>query len=122
MARNSRRTAIHRAGGASVLALTLGMPPGAAAPAMATGEMPMADYLALLAQIAPAAHAGAQAYLQAFQHRCGRAVPTADLRRAMSEGQGDPVLMAMIRASHLRDATALARLQDQIRCERRGRS
>jgi hypothetical protein len=39
-----------------------------------TDDMPLADYLALLAQISPAAHEGAQAYLQAFQQRCGRPV------------------------------------------------
>ncbi len=72
--------------------------------------MPMADYLGLLAQIAPAAEEGAKAYMQAFQQRCGRPLSTADLRRAMSAGDGDPVLMAMIRASHLRDTAALAQL------------
>jgi hypothetical protein len=49
-----------------------------------TDDMPLADYLGLLAQISPAAHEGAQAYLQAFQQRCGRPVRTAELRRAMA--------------------------------------
>jgi len=79
--------------------------------------MPMADYLALLAQIAPAAEEGAKAYLQAFLQRCGRPLVTADLRRATSDGDGDPVLMAMIRASQLRDATTLALLGAQVACE-----
>ena len=65
-----------------------------------------------------AAEEGARHYLLAFQHRCGRALATADLRRAMSDGDGDPVLMAMIRASHLRDAAALTRLGPSVACDR----
>ena len=94
-------------------ASTVSMPPG-------SDDMPLADYLGLLSQIAPAAEHGARAYLQAYQQRCARPLPSAELRQAMSDGDGDPVLMAMIRASHLRDAAALARLGQQIRCERRG--
>ncbi len=88
-------------------------------PAAAADDMPMADYLGLLAQIAPAAEDGAKAYLLAFQRRCGRQMSTPDLRRAMSDGDGDPVLMAMIRASHLRDTGALAQLGSRVACERR---
>ena len=77
----------------------------------------MADYLGLLAQIAPAAEEGARAYLQAYQQRCGRQLSTAELRRAMSDGDGDPMLMAMIRASHLRDNSALGPLGQRIRCK-----
>jgi hypothetical protein len=88
-------------------------------PPSVADDMPMADYLGLLAQIAPAAEDGAKVYMQAFQQRCGRQLSTADLRRAMSDGDGDPVLMAMIRASHLRDATALAQLGQRVACERR---
>jgi hypothetical protein len=65
--------------------------------------MPIEDYLALLARIAPAAHDGARAYRQAWQQRCGRSLTTAELRVAMAVGDGNPVLMGMIRASHLRD-------------------
>ena len=92
--------------------------PLAAAPPI-TDDMPMADYLGLLAQISPAAHQGAQAYLQALQQRCGRPVQTAELRRAMADGDGDPVLMGMIRASHLRDANALNQLGQRVTCDRR---
>lgn len=91
----------------------------AAAPASAADDMPMADYLGLLTRIAPAAEEGARAYLQAYQQRCGRQLATADLRRAMSDGGGDPTLMAMIRASHLRDTATLAQLAQRIACERR---
>ena len=80
--------------------------------------MPMADYLGLLGQIAPAAEEGARAYLLAFQQRCGQPLSTADLRRAMADGDGDPVLMAMIRASHLRDTVALTRLGPSVACDR----
>jgi hypothetical protein len=81
-----------------------------------TGEMPMADYLGLLEQIAPAARDGAQAYVQAFEQRCRRTLTTAALRQAISEGSGDPVLMEMIRASQLRDAKALSLLAQRIDC------
>lgn len=92
-------------------------PPVAAAPI--TDDMPLDDYLGLLAQISPAAHDGARAYLQAFQQRCGRPVRTAELRQAFADGDGDPVLMGMIRASHLRDASALTQLGQRVACGRR---
>ena len=93
-------------------------PPAPPAPAtpLPGEEMPMADFLGLLAQIAPAAREGAEAYMQAFEQRCGRALRTAELRRAMSEGDGDPVLMGMIRASQLRDAKAFADLGQRLVC------
>lgn len=83
-----------------------------------TGEMPIEDYLALLSRIAPAAHDGARAYRQAWQQRCGRSLTTAELRVAMAVGDGNPVLMGMIRASHLRDTASLASLASQIDCTR----
>lgn len=91
-----------------------------AAPASSADEIPMADYLGLLAQINPAAREGAQAYLKAFQQRCGRALTTMELRQAIAQGEGDPVLMAMLRASHpsqqaQRDTT-LRQLSQRIRC------
>lgn len=79
-------------------------------------DMPLADYLGLLRQIAPAAEAGATDYLASFERRCNRALTTAELRQAMSQGDGDPVLMGLIRASHLRDATTREQLAGQIRC------
>src|SRR5574338_1669006 len=82
-------------------------------------DMPLADYLGLLRQIAPAAEAGATDYLAAFERRCGRALTTSELRQAMSAGDGDPVLMGLIRASHLRDAAAREQLAGQIRCPAR---
>ena len=83
-------------------------------------DMPMADYLGLLRQIAPAAEAGAKDYLAAFEQRCGRALTTAELRQAISAGDGDPVLMGLIRASHLRDSAARQQLAGQLRCPARG--
>jgi hypothetical protein len=90
--------------------------PGDARPA---DDIPLDDYLALLSQISPAARDGAQAYLQAFQQRCGRSLTTAQLRRAVSEGDGDPVLMGMIRASQLQDGAAIQRLAQRIACKPR---
>lgn len=78
--------------------------------------MPMADYLGLLDQIAPAAREGAQAYARAFQRRCGRALTTTELRQAISAGSGDPVLMGMIRASQVRDARAITELAQHVAC------
>ena len=89
----------------------------------AAADVPMGDYLGLLAQVSPAAREGAQAYLQAFQRRCGRPLTAQALRSAVSVGDGDPVLMGMIRANHpsqqaQRDVT-LQQLAQRIRCEQR---
>jgi hypothetical protein len=84
-----------------------------------TGDVPIADYLALLQQISPAAHQGAQAYLQAHERRCRRSLSSRELRKAMAEGDGDPLLMAMIRASHLQDGPGLTRLGEQVSCTRK---
>lgn len=83
------------------------------------GDVPMADYLALLQQISPAAHQGAQAYLQAHERRCRHSLSSRELRQAMAEGDGDPLLMAMIRASHLQDGPGLTRLGEQVSCTRK---
>ena len=61
-------------------------------------NVPLADYLALLQQISPAAEAGARDYFGAFARRCGRA------------------LMALIRANHLGDTVGRKQLVGQIRC------
>ena len=79
-------------------------------------NVPLADYLALLQQIAPAAEAGARDYLAAFARRCGRPLTPAELRRAMADGDGDPALMALIRANHLGDTAGREQLAGQIRC------
>ena len=79
-------------------------------------NVPLADYLALLRQIAPAAEAGAQDYLAAFARRCGRPLTPAELRRAMADGDGDPALMALIRANHLGDNAGREQLAGQIHC------
>lgn len=79
-------------------------------------HVPLADYLALLRQIAPAAEVGARDYLAAFVQRCGRPLTAAELRRAMADGDGDPALMALIRANYLSDTAGRERLAGQIRC------
>lgn len=81
-----------------------------------TDDVPLADYLGLLQQISPAAEEGAKAYLAAFQQRCGRALSTTELRRAITQGEGDPVLMGLIRASHLKDPAARDQWVQQLRC------
>ena len=93
--------------------------PLAGAPTQGTppsDNMPLADYLALLRQIAPAAEAGARDYLTAFERRCGRPLTPAELRRAMADGDGDPALMGLIRANHLGDTAGREQLAGQIRC------
>jgi len=105
------------AGSGPVHAQTSPAQPGAPG----TSEMPIEDYQALLARIAPAAHDGARAYRQAWLQRCGRPLTAAELRVAMAVGDGNPVLMGMIRASHLRDPAALASLASQIDCTRGAR-
>ncbi len=81
-----------------------------------TDDVPLADYLSLLQQIAPAAEEGTKVYLAAFHQRCGRTLHTVELRRAMTQGEGDPVLMGLIRASHLKDAAAREQWVQQLRC------
>ena len=79
-------------------------------------DVPIDAYLALLAQVAPPAREGAEAYMAAFRARCGRALRTVELRRAFAEGNGDPTLMAMIRATHLKNTADLQRLGTSISC------
>ena len=89
-------------------------------PVQGDQDMPLSDYLGLLAQIAPAAQEGAQTYLNAFQQRCGRTLSTAELRRSLSQGDGDPVLIGLIRASHLHDTAARDHWVQQLRCTGKG--
>jgi hypothetical protein len=75
-------------------------------------------YLTLLVQVSPAARQGAEAYMSAFASRCGRPLRTVELRKAFAVGSGDPTLMAIIRATHAKDASALQRLGSSISCPR----
>lgn len=103
--------------GLAVLAQTQTSPVrGPRMPQVPPDDMPLADYLGLLEQIAPAARQGAEAYLEAIQRRCGHPLRTAELRRAFAEQEGEPILMQMIRASYLQDTTALARLSAEVPC------
>ncbi|MES2260955.1 MAG: hypothetical protein V4724_20750 [Pseudomonadota bacterium] len=79
-------------------------------------DIPMEVYMTTLAQISPAAREGATVYQQAFERRCGRALQVIELRRAIAEGDGDSVLMAMIRAAAMRDNAALQRLSGSMPC------
>lgn len=105
-------------------ALWLGLLLSTAAAGSASGQsvpapgdaMPMADYLGLLEQIAPAARRGAEIYVHAYRERCGRHLTTGELRHAMANGRGNPALMAMIRAAQMRDDQALTVLATGLRC------
>jgi hypothetical protein len=81
-----------------------------------TGDVQLSDYLGLLQQIAPAAESGARTYLAAMRLRCGRATTATELRQAMSQGNGDPLLMGFIRAAHTQDTAARDQLIAQIQC------
>lgn len=81
-------------------------------------DVPIDTYLAMLTQVAPAARDGAEAYMVAFNARCGRPIRAIELRRAFAEGAGNPVLMKMLRAAHLKDAAAVEQLGKQIVCPR----
>ncbi len=85
-------------------------------PASATNDMPLADYLGLLQQLAPAAADGAKVYLAAYRLQCGRMLTTAELRHAVSKEGGHPVLMGLIRATQEPDTTQRAQFIRQIRC------
>jgi len=90
-------------------------------PAAASGDdIPLADYLGLLQQVAPAAEVGARTYLAAARLRCGQELNTAELRRAMAQDGGDPVLMGLIRAAHSKDRGARHQLVAQVRCPNGG--
>lgn len=81
-------------------------------------DVPLGAYLEALAQISPAAREGASAYLDAFRRRCGRPLKTVELRQAIADGAGDPVLMAMMRAAFQRDPATLQHLSDSVSCVR----
>ncbi|MDR1424108.1 MAG: hypothetical protein LBI92_05855 [Azoarcus sp.] len=79
-------------------------------------EIALADYLALLKQIAPAAEEGARNWLAAVRLRCARDVTPEALRRAISADNGDPVLMDFIRAAARQDSAARNALVARIDC------
>ena len=81
-------------------------------------DVPMETYLSLLAQVAPPARDGAEAYMAAFRSRCGRPLKAAELRRAFAEGNGEPTLMRMVRAAQERGTASLQRLGANITCPR----
>jgi len=83
-------------------------------------DVPLDSYLELLERIAPAARDGAQAYMSAFKTRCGRDMTTLELRRAIANGDGDPILLGMIRATAAKDPAALHALAERLGCPRRG--
>lgn len=112
------RIALFIATGVLALVLHAGVRAQAAEPLQ--DNISMDDYLAALQQINPAARDGAEAYLEAFRNRCGRAMRTIELRLAVASGEsGDPVLMGMIRAAHLRDTAMQQRMAAAIVCPRR---
>jgi hypothetical protein len=79
-------------------------------------KIALADTLAFLKQIAPAAGEGARDWLAAVRLRCARDVTPDELRRAISQGDGDPVLMAFIRAAARQDTAARHALVARIEC------
>lgn len=82
-------------------------------------DIPLAGYLDTLERIAPAAREAADLYLDVFRRRCGKPLDTVGLRRAIADGKGDPVLMAMMLAAFQRDTAKLWRLADAVSCATR---
>lgn len=81
-----------------------------------SNDMTLDDYLSALGAITPAARDGAEAYLQAYRTNCGRAMRLGQPRHAVAEGNGNPVLMALIRAAHYKDAAQIRELSRQVAC------
>ncbi len=101
----------------AVIVLLIGICASPAAVAQRIGgEVTMDEYLMLLGQVDPSARDGAEAFREAFRLKCKREISTLELRRAVAEGEGDPVLMGMMRASHQQDQAELRRLASQVRC------
>jgi hypothetical protein len=96
-----------------------GLLPDAALPM--TNDVPLADYMQALAQVNPAAATGAASFMQAFRAKCGRDLMTMELRAAVAQGRGDPVLMQMIRAAYDHDEGATRRLAALVDCTRASR-
>jgi acetyl-CoA acetyltransferase len=90
-------------------------------PVPASEEQRLADYLALLHQIAPAAEAAARTYLAAMRLKCGLSLDTSALRQAMAREGGDPILMGLIRAASTHDSMQRHRLVAQLDCQARGK-
>ena len=100
----------------SATATTSAQTSPARGPIPVAAQMPMEDYLGLLRQIAPAAERGARQYLAAIRLKCSRNLGSDELRIALGQDSGDPQLLELIRASHLRDEAARERAVRQIRC------
>ncbi len=79
-------------------------------------DVPLDEYLRALERITPAARDGAEAYMTAFERKCGRPMRTIELRSAVSADSGDPILMAMIRASHYKDLSVIESLATSVPC------
>ena len=100
----------------SATATTSAQTSPARGPIPVAAQMPMEDYLGLLRQIAPAAERGARQYLAAIRLKCSRNLGSDELRIALGQDSGDPQLLELIRASHLRDEAGRDRAMRQIRC------
>jgi len=100
----------------SATATTSAQTSPARGPIPVAAQMPMEDYLGLLRQIAPAAETGARQYLAAIRLKCSRNLGSDELRIALGQDSGDPQLLELIRASHLRDDAGRERAMRQIRC------
>jgi len=91
---------------------------GVAQTTVTEDNVPLDEYMRMLEVISPSARAGAESYMAAFAKRCGRAMKTIELRRAVVHGDGDPLLMQMIQATHFRQSAEVQRLGATILCTR----
>ena len=109
---------MHRLAILLVLSGLASVAPAQQSTAIMVDDVPLDAYLQALSEISPVAREGAQLYMDAFQARCGRPMRTIELRRAVGEGDGNPTLIAMIRAAGQRDKAALQRLAGTVTCPR----
>jgi hypothetical protein len=54
------------------------------------------------------------------QLRCRRTLTTEELRIALSQGEGNPALLGLIRAAHTQDLASRERWIAQVSCPPRG--
>lgn len=79
-------------------------------------DVPLDEYMRALRQIGPAAAEGASRFMRAYQGKCGRSLRTVELRAAVAQDGGDPVLMQMIRAAYDQDQLGIQRLEGLVDC------
>jgi len=79
-------------------------------------DVSLENYRRGRAELVPAARESVEITLQTFERRCDRQLAIGELRRRVSEADGDPILMRMMHASQRRDALAPQPLARSVPC------